>query len=307
MATSSENLSEAQVLEAKQSTLGPMSTDGRRARRDPAPIADSDGSLEDRPLEDPTVFVDWRSRVVTRSLGTATDRAVQRGQQLITAAGRLVQRSGGDDFTMQEVANEAGLSLRVLYQHFSGKDDLLVALIEESQLVFARLLERHVSCRTDPLDRLGAALYFATDTRQHPDTTYSAAMTRYTIRTSISAPEQLGRARRPVIDVFTKFVADAMSAGVIEPGDAEAAATTMYLGYVSFGSNSYAGNSVGSELPSSEQFIRFCIQGLGAQLPTGWEQRFTISDAEAEAVHIETEYASGTRQRKRRPRAARKP
>src|SRR5687767_307004 len=86
----------------------------------------ADNSGETANLFDP---VDWRSRVVSRSLGTAADRAVRRGLALISAAGRLVQKSGGDDFTMQQVASEAGLSLRVLYQHFTGKDDLLVALI----------------------------------------------------------------------------------------------------------------------------------------------------------------------------------
>ena len=244
--------------------------------------------------------VDWRSRVVSRSLGTAADRAVRRGLALISAAGRLVQKSGGDDFTMQQVASEAGLSLRVLYQHFSGKDDLLVALIEESQHVFATLLTRHASRRTDPLERLGVALYFAMDSRQHPDRAYNGALARYATRTSMSAPEQLGRARRPIIEFFTEQITDAMSAGLIDDGDPERAATAIYLGYGAYVSNTYLGNSIGARLPSNTAFIRFSIQGLGADLPLGWEDQFRISDEEAHTYHLEAEYASG--QRPRQPR-----
>ena len=61
------------------------------------------------PIDDASTS--WRERVVGRSLGPAADRVVERGQALIAAAGRLVQRDG-EDFTMQQVAAEAGLSLR---------------------------------------------------------------------------------------------------------------------------------------------------------------------------------------------------
>ena len=82
------------------------------------------GSLHSRPS--------WEGRVVGRSLAEATKRSLNRGGALIRAAATLMERTKGDSFTVQEVANEAGLSIRSFYQHFGGKDDLLLAVYEEA-------------------------------------------------------------------------------------------------------------------------------------------------------------------------------
>jgi AcrR family transcriptional regulator len=237
---------------------------------------------------------DWRTRMIGRSIGPAADRAIKRGHAIISAAARIIYRSGGDDFTMRKVADEAGLSLRALYQHFSGKDDLLVALLEESQVVFARLIERHAARYADPLDKLGAALYFATDPRQHTDHDYNAALTRYVMRASVTAAEQVGHARRPVMEALARLIHEAMLAGKLEPGDPELAACSVNLAYISYRFNTYLGNSTGAALPTSDKLMRFCLQGLGARLPAGWEERFRITDDEALKYRHESERAAGT-------------
>ena len=75
---------------------------------------------------------DWQRRVVGRSLRTAAARSVDRGNALIRAAATVLERSDGEDITVQEVADEAGQSLRTLYQYFESKDDLLLAVFEEA-------------------------------------------------------------------------------------------------------------------------------------------------------------------------------
>ncbi len=182
---------------------------------------------------------------------------------------------------MHNVAREVGLSLRALYRHFSGKDDLLVALVEESQVVLARLIEWQADRFTDPLDKLGAALSFATDARQHTDHDYNVAMTRFVAEASVSAPGEIGRARQPVVDVLARLIADAMAAGELAPGDPHEAAAFVQLAYVSFQMNTNLGNSIGAPLPPREQLIRFCLGGLGASLPPCWESRFRVDDTEA--------------------------
>ncbi len=248
-------------------------------------------------------IADWRTRMIGRSIGPAADRAIRRGHAIISAAARIIYRSGGDDFTMRKVADEAGLSLRALYQHFSGKDDLLVALFEESQLVFARLIERHTARYADPLDKLGAALYFATDPRQHTDHDYNAALTRYVMRTSVTAAQQVGHARRPVIEVLMRLIHEAMLAGELEPGSPELAASSISLAYVSYQFSTYLGNSIGAALPTNEKLIRFWLQGMGARLPAGWEERLRITDDEALKYRHESERAAGTAVSPRAPDA----
>ncbi len=219
--------------------------------------------------------------MVGRSLAPAADKAVRRGQQLISAASDLILRSGGDEFTVQKVASQAGLTLRAFYQHFSGKDDLLIALIEESQLVMARLLTRHAARFDDPLDRIGSALYWAFDDRQHTAGDYNAALLRYVQRTSLTAPERLSAARRPVVAVFTRLIDEAMIAGVIERGDPERSAFALMALQLAFTRVTYLGNDLSSRLPSIPELVRFGVHGLGARLPIGWEERFILSDEDA--------------------------
>lgn len=224
---------------------------------------------------------DWRARVVGRSLAPAAEKAVRRGQQLLSAASRLILRSGGDDFTVQKVASEASLTLRAFYQHFSGKDDLLIALIEESQIVMARLLTRHAMRFDDPLDRIGGALYWALDDRQHTAREYNAALLRYVRRSSLVAPDRVSAARRPVAEVFTRLIDDAMIAGQIERGDPERSAFGLMALHLSYTHVTYLGNDLGARLPSIPEYVRLCVHGLGARLPIGWEERFVVSNAEA--------------------------
>jgi AcrR family transcriptional regulator len=217
---------------------------------------------------------DWRARVIGRSLGSATDKAVRQGRDLINAAARLMRRLDPDELTMQNIAAEAGVSVRVLYRHFEGKDDLLVALIEESQIVFARLIEKATADVADPLERLGEALYFATtDARQQTDQNFSRAMARFTVQTSVTSPDRVGAAHRPVILVLASMVENAAESGQIEAGDAEVAACNLFNVFEAHQRSVLLGNSRGGPWPSSSELIRFCLLGLGAHIPPGWEKK----------------------------------
>lgn len=260
----------------------------RRAARGAARAGDG-GSDARSEAGEPDAEPGWRGRVVGRALATAADKSVRRGQQLISAASNLVLRAGGDDFTVQQVASEAGLTLRAFYQHFSGKDDLLIALIEESQIVMARLLNRHAARFEDPLERIGAALYWAFDDRQHTARDYNAALLRYVHRTSLASPERVSAARRPVAAVFTRLIDDAMVAGAIERGDPERSAFALMALHMSYIQALYLGIDSSSRVPSLPELVRFCVQGLGARLPVGWESRFAMSDAEAARSKREAE------------------
>lgn len=50
---------------------------------------------------------------------------------IVAAAQRLVERDGVDALTMRRVADELGASPMALYRHVRGKDELLVALLDE--------------------------------------------------------------------------------------------------------------------------------------------------------------------------------
>ena len=98
----------------------------------------------------------WQQRAVDRSLGTARARAVSRSEQILAAARELMVESGGLDFTVQDIVDRSGLSLRSFYKHFGGKDELLMALLEELLREFAGDLRAEVDAQADPVDRLKA-------------------------------------------------------------------------------------------------------------------------------------------------------
>lgn len=73
----------------------------------------------------------WRDRAVERSLRTARAKAVSRSDRFIQTATEILGETGRTDFTVQELVERSKTSLRSFYQHFSSKDELLLALFEE--------------------------------------------------------------------------------------------------------------------------------------------------------------------------------
>jgi AcrR family transcriptional regulator len=96
--------------------------------------------------------IDWRERAVTRSLDRARVRAEDRLERLLAAADEMM--SEGTEITVQEVVVRAGQSLRTFYQHFAGKHDLLLALLESGCDELAVALERRAARESEPVAAL---------------------------------------------------------------------------------------------------------------------------------------------------------
>src|SRR4249920_2251361 len=98
----------------------------------------------------------WRQRAVSRSLNAARSRAEQRVQRFLDAAFELIDEKGTTEFTIQEVIDRSKQSLRGFYQYFDGKDELLLALFEETIRESTEDLISVVETKTDPMERLRA-------------------------------------------------------------------------------------------------------------------------------------------------------
>ena len=102
-----------------------------------------------------TASASWREQAVARSLDSARVRAESRVQRFIDAAFELLNDSEpGKDFTVQDVVEKSGQSLRSFYQYFGGKQELLMALFEESVRSTADQLRERIQGEKKPLDRL---------------------------------------------------------------------------------------------------------------------------------------------------------
>ena len=89
---------------------------------------------------------------VSRSLNAARSRAEQRVQRFLDAAFELIDEKGTTEFTIQEVVEQSKQSLRGFYEYFAGKDELLLALFEESIREAGEDINQAVDTQTDPLD-----------------------------------------------------------------------------------------------------------------------------------------------------------
>jgi AcrR family transcriptional regulator len=252
---------------------------GAAARKAPAKRAASKAASAE-PIEpeepiEPADVADWQRRVVGRSLRSATQRSIDRGASLIKAAATLLERSGGEGFTVQEVANEAGQSLRTLYQYFESKDDLLLAVFEEAMRRYAVMIQACIAGLDDPLERLMGAVIAAASMPAHSSRGVDAGLARLRLRLSDAEPSLVARSHEPVTLVFLDLVRAAVAAGELPDLGAEASVYMVTSLNGSFIISQTLGNDYGLGLPDAEGLARFCLQGLGAELPRGWYKSIT--------------------------------
>ena len=156
--------------------------------------------------------------MVDRSLDDAKRRSIDRGARLIRAAAKVLDRNNGESLTVQEVADEAGQSLRTLYQYFGSKDDLLLAVFEEAMRTYAQLLTAAIAGFDDPLERVAAATIASGRLLAlHGSGGRDRGLSQLRLQLSGAQPELVASAQQPVTALFRGLIADAVAAGQL-PG-----------------------------------------------------------------------------------------
>jgi len=172
----------------------------------------------------------WREIAVARSLDSARTRAENRVQRFLDAAMELMAENAGRDFTVQEVVERSGQSLRSFYQYFGGKHELLLALFEELVRSSAEALDGKLVGIDDPLERLH--VFVVEHYRLARPTTKGYAwapgaakgapttpvMVDFAQRLLTEHPAEAARAFVPMVALFNQILEDASEAGVIRPG-----------------------------------------------------------------------------------------
>jgi len=214
---------------------------------------------------------DWQRRVVGRSLRTATKRSIDRGAALIRAAATLLERSNGDGFTVQDVADEAHQSLRTLYQYFESKDDLLLAVFEEAMRTYAHMIRDAIAAIDDPLERLAGAIIAAARMPDYSSSGVDRGLARLRLKLGEVKPELVARSQQPVTSLFRDLVAEAAGAGQIRECDPDQAAYMIMALKSAFISSKTLGNEFALRLPDGPGLASFCLEGLSASLEDGWQ------------------------------------
>jgi len=159
-------------------------------------------------FSEPVNPASWRDRALERSLEPARTRSVARLERFIEAARDLANETGSAAFTVAQVTARAGLSLKSFYRCFAGKDDLLVALIEEDSRIGAALLTDLVDRHTDRSARVRAYVVGVFEMLTHPGALgYAGMLVREHRRLSEERPEDLRAALAPMIAVLESEIA----------------------------------------------------------------------------------------------------
>lgn len=155
----------------------------------------------------------WRERALERSLEAPRARSVDRLERLVGAARDLANEIGTSGFTVSQVAQRAGLSLKSFYRCFASKDDLLVALLEEDSRTGAVILAEVVAEQSEPDARLRAFVVGVFELLLHPGALgYAGVLVREQRRLSEARPDDMRRALAPLVDLLGEEIAGVVSA-----------------------------------------------------------------------------------------------
>jgi AcrR family transcriptional regulator len=171
-----------------------------------------------------TAAPSWREVAVARSLDPVRARAEGRVQRFLDAALELMNTS--PDFTVQEVVEKSGQSLRSFYQYFAGKYELLLGLFEESVRATAEQLRSAVDDVDDPLERLHtfAVEYYRVcrpappKARSNKKSPSPATMAAFAQQLLTEHPKEASRAFVPLVALFEELLEAAEASGQIRKG-----------------------------------------------------------------------------------------
>jgi AcrR family transcriptional regulator len=164
--------------------------------------------------------VSWREVAVARLVDPARVRAEARVQRILDAALELMGEGRRSSFTLQDIVDRSGVSLRTIYQHFTGKRELLLALFEESLRSAAAHLREHLSDGDDPVERLRfVVLEFhhicrVSDPGRSPGSA-PLVMTEYARQLLTSHPKEAVAAFAPLADLIEELLDEAQVAGMV--------------------------------------------------------------------------------------------
>ena len=213
-----------------------------------------------------------RELAVARSLDSARTRAEGRVQRFLDAGFELLNESAsGKDFTVQDVVERSGQSLRSFYQYFGGKHELLLVLFEESVRATADHLRNTSAQVADPLERLHL---FVTEyyrlcrpvrggkARKSP----TPVMMEFAQQLLTSHPAEASRAFVPLASLFAEILDEATERGVVRADLRRDLITGFVLEAIMFNAfSSTIGGSPprGESADGSEELWEFIFMGIG--------------------------------------------
>jgi len=167
----------------------------------------------DRPVAD---------RVASRTLAGRSEAYADEVRRLIEAGYSVMRRTGTLEPRVTDIVREAGLSNQAFYRHFRGKDELLVAILDDGQRQLLDYLQHRMADATKPEARVRAWVEGVMEQARNAaaaDNTRPFAIN--SARLADRFPEEVARSRETLVRPLREAVAEA-------GGDAQRDADAIY-------------------------------------------------------------------------------
>ena len=226
-------------------------------------VENSDAQAEN-PDSELTALSSWEQRMLERSLDSARVQALARSGEFVHAALALLEEEGSMEFTVQDVVQRSGGSLRRFYQLFSSKDDLVLALFEE---LIAQLVEHiplTVEAGAPPLARLEICVQTLWDFvrgQDAPPAKIVRSMAALHNQLAAARPDGLRLAWDPLRQLISGIIAEGVADGSIRT-DIEVEELSDLFFDVSLAAHIFAIGRVGSTHSRFDGLWAFCLGAL---------------------------------------------
>lgn len=135
-----------------------------------------------------------------------------RRTQLLAAAREIFVAQGYHAAAMDDIADRAGVSKPVLYQHFPGKLELYLALLDESAADLAECLRAALSSTDDNSHRVAASIAAYFDFVDREGEAFRLVF-ETDLRNEPAVRERLGRNLQAAVDAIAETIAKDTGAG----------------------------------------------------------------------------------------------
>jgi uncharacterized protein (TIGR00369 family) len=197
----------------------------------------------------------------------APDEEVEttRGDRFIKTAVEILGETGRTDFTVQEVVARAKTSLRAFYQHFTTKDDLLLALFDRTMAQSAQAWR----AETTGMDSCAALKLVIDRISAQPESStqdsLNRALTLYNQQLAETRPRDYARVLSPLHQLIRDIVDRGITEGVFRPGlDVGAASAIVMQTLLGALRLHWLGAELNGTPIDAGQLYDFCMRALGA-------------------------------------------
>lgn len=161
---------------------------------------------------------------------------MERSTQFLATALELVEESGPASFTLQALADRSNLSLRTFYQHFAGKDELLLALYEDVTSEYTEAIRDKVEAADGPMAQLEAWCRGVLSRPGSSQAVGGRLVLLYNLSLELNNPEAFAKVWEPHRKLLAEILTACAEAGLIRD-DLTLPQLTSLLGYTltSFG------------------------------------------------------------------------